>query len=94
MKHQEGDKDSFARASPEARSLLIVDDDQPFRQRLARAMERRGFTVTTAATAEEAMALIADSPPAYAVVDLRLEEGYGGSTLCRSCGSGARTCAS
>ncbi len=54
MKHQARNKDTAAPS--EVRSLLIVDDDQPFRQRLARAMERREFAVTTAATAEEAMA--------------------------------------
>ena len=54
------------------RSLLIVDDDAPFRQRLARAMEARGFIVTAAETAEEAMAVARKSPPAFAVVDLRL----------------------
>jgi two-component system response regulator RegA len=54
------------------RSLLIVDDDAPFRLRLARAMEARGFLVTSAETAEEAMALARKSPPAFAVVDLRL----------------------
>lgn len=61
----------------EDRSLLIVEDDQPFRNRLARAMERRAFTVTTAATTVEALAEIEKSPPAYAVVDLRLEDEYG-----------------
>jgi two-component system response regulator RegA len=54
------------------RSLLIVDDDAPFRQRLARAMEARGFIVTAAETAEEAMSHARISPPAFAVVDLRL----------------------
>jgi two-component system response regulator RegA len=54
------------------KSLLIVDDDAPFRQRLARAMEARGFIVTAAETAEEAMAHARKSPPAFAVVDLRL----------------------
>ena len=46
------------------KSLLIVDDDAPFRQRLARAMEARGFIVTAAETAEEAMAHARKSPPA------------------------------
>ena len=54
------------------KSLLIVDDDAPFRQRLARAMEARGFIVTAAETAEEAMTHARKSPPAFAVVDLRL----------------------
>ena len=30
------------------KSLLIVDDDNPFRERLARAMEKKGFIVTQA----------------------------------------------
>lgn len=77
MKHQAGKDDTAAPADSEVRNLLIVDDDQPFRQRLALAMERRGFVVTTAATAEEALVAIADSSPEYAVVDLRLEEGSG-----------------
>ena len=75
MKDRAGNED--AAAGSEVRMLLIVDDDQPFRHRLGRAMERRGFAVTTAATAAEAVAAVEDSPPAYAVVDLRLEDGYG-----------------
>ncbi|HMO84235.1 MAG TPA: hypothetical protein PKC18_04855, partial [Lacipirellulaceae bacterium] len=50
------------------RTLLIADDDTPFRQRLARAMEARGFVVRTAATVAEAIACAAE-PPAYAVLD-------------------------
>src|SRR5215207_9757494 len=61
------------RGLPESeRSLLIVDDDAPLCQRLARAMERRGFVV---ATAEIAAATA--HPPAFAVVDLRLGDGSG-----------------
>ncbi len=62
---------------PEQRSLLIVDDDHPFLHRLARAMERRGFGVSTASTLTEALAAADRSPPAFAIVDLRLEDGYG-----------------
>ncbi|MDO5528423.1 MAG: ActR/PrrA/RegA family redox response regulator transcription factor [Paracoccus sp. (in: a-proteobacteria)] len=58
-------------------SLLLVDDDQVFVNRLARAMERRGFACRTALSVEEAGAAIAQSAPAYAVVDLRLEDGSG-----------------
>ena len=47
------------------RTLLIADDDAPFRQRLARAMEGRGFIVRTAATVAEAIAAASD-PPAFA----------------------------
>ncbi len=60
------------------KSLLIVDDDAPFRQRLARAMEARGFLVTAAETAEEAVAFARKSPPAFAVVDLRIGQSGNG----------------
>jgi two-component system, response regulator RegA len=58
------------------KTLLIVEDDEPFRERLARAMERRGYTVALAATVVEGIAA-ASSCPAYAVVDLRLGDGNG-----------------
>ncbi len=58
-------------------TLLLVDDDQPFRQRLARAMERRGFAPILAESVAEGLAVARDTPPAYAVVDLRLEDGNG-----------------
>ncbi len=64
-------------SAPKERSLLIVDDDQPFRNRLARAMERRGFEVTTAASLSETLAVVERLAPAFAVVDLRLDDGYG-----------------
>ena len=60
------------------KSLLLVDDDAPFRQRLARAMEARGFIVTAAETADEAMAISRRTPPAFAVVDLRLGQSGNG----------------
>jgi two-component system response regulator RegA len=58
-------------------SLLIVDDDEPFLKRLARAMEKRGFTVETAESVAAGTAIATARPPAYAVVDLRLEDGNG-----------------
>ncbi|MEX0968811.1 MAG: ActR/PrrA/RegA family redox response regulator transcription factor [Paracoccaceae bacterium] len=58
-------------------SLLLLDDDEPFLRRLARAMEKRGFSVETAETVAEAKRLIAARPPAYGVFDLRLEDGNG-----------------
>ncbi len=58
-------------------SLLIVDDDAPFRIRLARAMEGRGFNTTALESIEEGIAHVRRSPPAYAVIDLRLEDGNG-----------------
>ncbi len=57
--------------------MLIVDDDQPYRTRLARAMERRGYDVVTAASVAEGKQVAANGSPAYAVVDLRLDDGSG-----------------
>ncbi len=59
------------------RSLLIVDDDKAFCQRLARAMETRGFVVSTASSVSEGMAAITAAPPAFAVIDMRLSDGNG-----------------
>jgi len=59
------------------RELLIVDDDQRFCDRLARAMERRGFAVHTAYSVADGLALARGLVPSYAVVDLRLEDGSG-----------------
>ncbi|MFG1361518.1 ActR/PrrA/RegA family redox response regulator transcription factor [Xanthobacter pseudotagetidis] len=61
----------------EERSVLIVDDDRPFLQRLARAMEARGFAVATAETVAEGLARVEAGAPAYAVVDMRLGDGTG-----------------
>ncbi|NNE23852.1 MAG: ActR/PrrA/RegA family redox response regulator transcription factor [Rhizobiales bacterium] len=58
-------------------SLLLVDDDRPFLNRLGRAMETRGFDVRMAETVAEGIAQIKASPPDYAVVDLRLTDGSG-----------------
>ena len=62
-------------------SLLIVDDDEPFLKRLARAMEKRGFQVETADSVAAGTAIATARPPAYAVVDLRLEDGNGLSVV-------------
>ena len=62
---------------PDDRSLLIVDDDRPFRERLARAMQTRGFEVVIAETVREGIAIAKERPPAFAVVDLKLEDGNG-----------------
>jgi len=59
------------------RSLLLVDDDLPFLNRLGRAMEQRGFYVRTAPTIAEAVALATDQAPAFAVLDMRLDDGNG-----------------
>jgi two-component system, response regulator RegA len=59
------------------RSLLIVEDDKPFLERLARAMESRGFAVTSCDSVAEGLTQIARAAPAFAVVDLRLGDGNG-----------------
>ncbi len=61
----------------EDKSLLIVDDDDPFRERLGRAMEKKGFTVSTSKTTENAINLVKTKAPQFAVVDLRLDDGNG-----------------
>ncbi|RYC32352.1 response regulator transcription factor [Lichenibacterium minor] len=58
-------------------SLLIVDDDKPFLTRLTRAMASRGFQVEAAESVAEGLSAIEKSPPAYAVIDMRLADGNG-----------------
>ncbi len=58
-------------------SLLIVDDDKSFGPRLARAMEKRGFSAEVAESVAEAKWKVQRSAPAFAVVDMRLEDGNG-----------------
>ena len=69
-------EDDFAELGHD-RTLLLVDDDVPFLTRLARAMEKRGFDTETAETVSAGRAIVQARPPAYAVVDLRLEDGNG-----------------
>ena len=59
------------------RSLLLIDDDEAFVKRLAKAMEKRGFITHTAESVAAGKAFALSTPPAYAVVDLRLEDGNG-----------------
>tara|TARA_B100001245_G_C22847821_1_gene407494 strand:- start:539 stop:1102 length:564 start_codon:yes stop_codon:yes gene_type:complete len=59
------------------KSLLIVDDDNPLRDRLSRAMEKKGFKVTQAESVKQGIIQAKNSPPAFAVVDLRLNDGNG-----------------
>ena len=59
------------------KSLLILDDDDPFRSRLARAMEKKGFVVTEAKSVEEGLKIAQNTPTNFAVIDLRLEDGSG-----------------
>ncbi len=63
--------------SADEKTLLIVDDDKSFLQRVARAMETRGFEVLAADSVQEGLRLVDERPPAYAVVDMRLGDGSG-----------------
>lgn len=79
------EKDTFHQSTieigdgPEAldMSLLVVDDDRSFCDRLARALSSRGFTARAAMSVAEAMEAIRTAPPAFAVIDLRLGDGSG-----------------
>jgi len=62
---------------PADATLILVDDDRAFLQRLERAMQQRGFDVRSAASVAEGIELIRQKPPAFAVVDMRLEDGNG-----------------
>ncbi|QJF49704.1 ActR/PrrA/RegA family redox response regulator transcription factor [Roseobacter ponti] len=59
------------------KTILLLDDDEPFLRRLAKAMEKRGFDVETAGSVAAGRAIATARPPAFAVVDLRLEDGNG-----------------
>ena len=59
------------------KSLLIVDDDNPFRERLARAMEKKGFIVSQAESVKKGIETVKQKKPAFAIVDLRLGDGNG-----------------
>ena len=59
------------------KSLLILDDDDPFRSRLSRAMEKKGFVVTEAKNVEDGLKIAQNTPTGFAVIDLRLEDGNG-----------------
>ena len=61
----------------EDKSLLILDDDDPLRGRLSRAMEKKGFLPKEAKTVFEALQIVKNNPPNFAIVDLRLEDGNG-----------------
>ena len=52
------------------KQLLIVDDDKPFLERLARAMEGRGFEVSTADTIADGLARVKDNPPALSLIHI------------------------
>ena len=75
---EEASDDADAIAPPPAEmTLLIVDDDRPFLNRLGSAMEARGFAVTMADSVAAGLAALQSHPPAFAVIDMRLGDGNG-----------------
>ncbi len=68
---------SAAIAALPDRTVLLLDDDAPLRTRLGRALESRGFDMRLVGSVAEAVAAVKESPPAFAVLDMRLEDGNG-----------------
>jgi two-component system response regulator RegA len=79
MEKRASDQSTAPQGSGETldKSLLVVDDDRLFCDRLARALSSRGFTARTATSVSEAMVAIKTAPPAFALIDLRLGDGSG-----------------
>ena len=77
MKHVNTAQNRFKISDFEDKSLLILDDDDPLRGRLTRAMEKKGFAVIEAKSVEDGIKIVKKTPPNFAVVDLRLEDGNG-----------------
>ncbi len=77
IKHMKNSPGKMNIADFNDKTLLIVDDDDPFRNRLGRAMETKGFNVSLAKSVEEGLISARKSPPGFAVVDLRLLDGNG-----------------
>ena len=77
MKIEQSKKNTQKIADFADKTLLIVDDDNPLRDRLARAMEKKGFVVTQANSVKEGITKVNNTPPAFAVIDLRLGDGNG-----------------
>lgn len=69
---QTADSGLSSSLNPDLPTLLLVDDDEAFRRVLARAMERRGYAVSTAADVPAAIAVAQTLSPEYAVVDLKM----------------------
>jgi two-component system response regulator RegA len=62
---------------PAERSVLIVEDDRSFLQRLAKALEQRGFAISIAESVADGLLQVEKAAPAFAVVDMRLGDGNG-----------------
>ncbi len=60
-----------------SKKLLVVDDDTPFRERLGRSMERKGFFVEIFSNYKDCLKRCNEKNFDYAIVDMRLEDGSG-----------------
>jgi len=56
----------------EERRLLLIDDDESYREVLARSLNRKGFAVNAAATVDDALGLCRTHDPEYVILDLNL----------------------
>ena len=77
MKKSEIEQSQLKITDFEDKSLLIVDDDDPLRSRLGRAMEKKGFAVKEAKSVAQGIEMVKKTPPKFALIDLRLEDGNG-----------------
>ena len=77
MRSQNNDPIQLNLSEFQDKTLLILDDDDPLRGRLSRAMEKKGFSVKEAKTVAEGLQMVKNNPPSFALVDLRLEDGNG-----------------
>ncbi len=59
------------------KTLLLIDDDNALRERLAKAMAKRGFTCSTADSLLQARKMLEVISPNYVVIDMKLGDGYG-----------------
>ena len=77
MRTQKKYPDQLNLANFTDKSLLILDDDDPLRGRLARAMEKKGFVIKEAKTVAKGLQVAKNTPTSFALIDLRLEDGNG-----------------
>jgi two-component system response regulator RegA len=68
-------------ADEQPKMILLVEDDEAFRLRLSKSLQKRGYHVTSVSSVAEGLSAANDSPPDYAVVDLRLKDGSGLSVI-------------
>lgn len=59
------------------KDLLIVDDDLPFKDRLSKSMEKKGFVVESYSNSKSSLQRIKEKNFDFAIVDMRLEDGSG-----------------